>query len=255
MKALIGYTGFVGGNLDRQVCFDRKYNSSNIREIANKEFNLIVCSGVSGTKWLANKHPDEDLGKINVLIDNLKRVKCKTMILISTVDVYRTPNNVDEDTILEIEDLHPYGRNRILVEKFIRENFDNHYIIRLPAIYGQGLKKNLVYDLLNNHCLDWTHKDSVFQYYHLKNLWKDIQVAVDNNIRAINFNAEPISAHELAKVCFDIDFNNITEKPPVNYDIKSKYAYLYNNKSDYMYDKKQVIEDMNSFVANYLKKR
>ena len=175
MDALIGYTGFVGSNVAKQYSFDEKYNSSNIHEIQNKEFNLIVCAGVSGTKWLANKYPKEDLRKINKLLDNLSKVKCKKMILISTVDVYRESNNVNEDTPIEIERLHHYGRNRVVVEEFVKNNFDNYHIVRLPAIYGDNIKKNFVFDLLNSHCLEWTHKDSVFQYYHLKNLWRDIE--------------------------------------------------------------------------------
>ncbi len=255
MKALIGYTGFVGSNLDKQLNFDIRYNSSNIHQIINKEFDLVVCAGVSGTKWIANKFPEKDLLKINILLTNLQKIKCKKIILISTVDVYKTPNKVSEDTLLDKENLHAYGYNRILVEEFIKENFKDYFIIRLPAIYGDGLKKNFVYDLLNSHCLTWTHKSSVFQYYHLKNLWKDIKLAVDNNIKVINFNSEPISAYELAKTCFDINFNNVTKKPPVYYDVRTKYSYLYNTKSDYMYNREQVISDMKDFANNYYPKK
>lgn len=47
-SALIGYTGFVGGNLAKQMSFDRVYNSQNIADIEGKQFNLVVCAGVRG---------------------------------------------------------------------------------------------------------------------------------------------------------------------------------------------------------------
>jgi nucleoside-diphosphate-sugar epimerase len=251
MKALIGYTGFVGSNLIKQHYFHKKYNSSNINEIQNEKFNLIVCAGVSGTKWIANKYPDEDLKKIRKLLSNLSRVKCKKFILISTVDVYRKPHNVYENTPIETEGLHHYGKNRVLVEEFVKENFQDYHIIRLPAIYGDNIKKNFVFDLLNNHCLEWTHKDSVFQFYYLKNLWKDIEKVIENNIKLINFNSEPISARELAKECFNVEFNNITERPPADYNVKSIFSYLYNKDSCYMYSKNQVFKEMKEFIKSY----
>ena len=43
-NALIGYTGFVGGNILRQKPFKYLYNTKNIEDIKQKKFNLIVCS-------------------------------------------------------------------------------------------------------------------------------------------------------------------------------------------------------------------
>ncbi|MFI5206247.1 MAG: pyridine nucleotide transhydrogenase, partial [Candidatus Paceibacterales bacterium] len=70
--ALIGYTGFVGSNILAQRPFDLLYNSKNISDIANKNFNTVVCAGAPGTKWIANKNPEADLANIQNLINNLK---------------------------------------------------------------------------------------------------------------------------------------------------------------------------------------
>ena len=51
--ALIGYSGFVGGNLLRQRSFDACFNSSNIEAIAGRSFDLVVCAGAPAEKWKA----------------------------------------------------------------------------------------------------------------------------------------------------------------------------------------------------------
>ncbi len=60
-NGLIGYSGFVGSNLCRQVKFDRKYNSQKFREMEGRNFGLLVCAGVSAAKWIANREPEEDV--------------------------------------------------------------------------------------------------------------------------------------------------------------------------------------------------
>ena len=42
---LIGYSGFIGGNLARATRFDGLYNSKNIETIAGQSFGLLVCAG------------------------------------------------------------------------------------------------------------------------------------------------------------------------------------------------------------------
>ena len=99
-NALIGYTGFVGGNILKQHSFEHLYNSKNIEEIQNKNFELIVCAAAPGTKWLANKEPENDMATIERLITNLKTVTAKKFVLISSIDVYSPVDAVNEDTVI-----------------------------------------------------------------------------------------------------------------------------------------------------------
>ncbi|MFQ5504898.1 MAG: pyridine nucleotide transhydrogenase, partial [Planctomycetota bacterium] len=87
-RALIGHTGFVGQNLQRQGSFDGLYNSGNIESIADRSYDLLVCAGAPGVKWKANQEPEVDLASIQRLIRSLERVAARKLVLISTVDVY-----------------------------------------------------------------------------------------------------------------------------------------------------------------------
>lgn len=149
MKGIIGYTGFVGSNLDNQIKFDEKYNSKNIDEIRGKEFDIVYCAGVSAVKWFANQNPEKDIAGINSLIENLKTIKTRIFVLISTIDIYPEFENINEDTLPNISKQDAYGKNRYYLENWVKNNFENYLIVRLPALFGKGLKKNFIYDLLN----------------------------------------------------------------------------------------------------------
>ncbi|WP_078543582.1 NAD-dependent epimerase/dehydratase family protein [Litchfieldia alkalitelluris] len=146
-KALIGYTGFVGTNLDKSTVFQEKFNSKNIDSIVNSEFGLVINSGVRAEKFLANKYPEKDLEGIDNLVGILKKIKTKKFVHISTIDVYNNPLNVDENTTIDKTKCQPYGLNRLYLEEFVKEQFADYLIVRLPALYGKGLKKNFIYDM------------------------------------------------------------------------------------------------------------
>ena len=137
-RALIGYTGLVGGILSKKTRFDTLYNSQNIKEIQGRNFDYVICAGVPGVKWKAIQDPEKDLQNIKHLITNLKSIKAKKFILISTVDVYHNPLGVDEISPISLEGLHSYGKHRRYVEEFVQDKFDCHLILRLPALFGQG---------------------------------------------------------------------------------------------------------------------
>ncbi len=248
-SALIGYTGFVGGNLDAQTTFSDKYNTSNINDIDDKEFDTIVSAATYAEMWKINQDPEGDLAQINGLIDNLKTVKAKKFVLISTVGIYKSPNGADEDTPIELEGLTPYGANRHHLEEFVRNNFDA-LIVRLPGLFGDGLKKNVIFDLLNNNMIEKIHHAGTYQYYNLGNIWKDINIALDAELPLVNFATEPLRTDELAAYCFGLE--NFTQEPegvnPAFWDMHSRHAELYGGDNPYLYSKQQVLDDIKGFV-------
>lgn len=246
-KALIGNTGFVGSNILKQTSFDDLYNSTNIEHIQGKTYDLLICAGAPASKWIANKNPGEDLATINRLIACLGHVKVKTFVLISTIDVYPKPIEVDEATVIDKTAGQPYGHHRLHLEQYVAENFAST-IIRLPGLFGHGLKKNVIYDFLHNHEVNKIHQNGVFQFYFLGHLWKDIQIVLRNNIHLINFATEPISVKEVATKVFDIEFNNNLQSSAPKYDMRSRHAGLWNGKDGYLYNKECALRDLRNYV-------
>ncbi|PLR84336.1 NAD-dependent epimerase/dehydratase family protein [Bacillus sp. V33-4] len=254
MRGLIGYTGFVGSTLLRQTTFDRLYNSKNINDIKGEKFKFLICAGASAVKWKANKFPEEDLASIELLISNLKEVECDEFVLISTVDVYNAPNGVNESTEIDINSLSPYGKHRYMLEKFANQHFPKVTILRLPGLFGTGLKKNVIYDFIHDNCIDLIHSENVFQFYNLERLYKDLQIVLKSNISLVNLATEPVSVNEVSKYAFDKEFNQITDNNPVFYDMRTLYSdYFNSNNKNYISSKKEVLEDIRKFVENELK--
>lgn len=147
--ALVGYTGFVGSNLVISHEFSDLYNSKNIETAYNTRPDLLVYSGLPAAMFKANANPDADFEDIKQAIENIRAIKPKQMVLISTVAVYDRTYDVDETYVIDEEVLLPYGKNRLYLEKWVTKNYANSLIVRLPALYGANLKKNFIYDFIN----------------------------------------------------------------------------------------------------------
>jgi len=246
-KALIGYTGFVGSNLLKQQSFDDCFNSSNINQIAGKRYDQVICAGVSAVKWMANREPAKDRENIQSLITQLKQLKTDKFILISTVDVYPVPVDVDENTVINIEDCEPYGKHRLELEHVIKNEFDT-VIIRLPGLFGQGLKKNIIYDFLNSNDVEKINPNSSFQFYSLEHLTNDINIALNNKLQVLNISSEPVSVQEVARICLGHELAE-SDLKGIKYDYKSIYAPLYGGKNGYLYSKQQIFSDLKAYIA------
>lgn len=149
MNALVGYTGFVGSNIYIYGKFDAAYNSKNIEQAFGTNPNLLIYAGLRAEKYLANKAPKEDMKLIQQAKDNITKINPQKLVLISTIDVFSNPKNVDENTIINTKGLHAYGYNRYQLELWVREQYPDALIIRLPGLYGKGIKKNFIYDYIN----------------------------------------------------------------------------------------------------------
>lgn len=249
-NALIGFSGFVGSTLFKQAHFSVLYRSTNIHEIENREFDVVVCAGAPAQKWIANRDPEDDREKIDSLINHLRSIKCKRFILISTVDVFKEPIGVDESTPVDESGVHAYGLHRRLLEKFVERHFSSYLIVRLPGLVGPGLRKNVIFDFLNNNNLHAIESRGVFQFYPMVNLWYDIQRALEAGLSLVHLTAEPISVADVALQGFGRPFTQTLDNLPARYDMQTRYGQIFGSPGQYQYSSHETIQAIRAYAQS-----
>ena len=165
-KILItGAYGFVGSNIynklnkrNRIFLLGNKKNNYHKKNKVNVE-NLIKtnfapdivfhCAG-SGTIGEAqdNKiksYEDDFISTKNLLNYCLLLNTNLTIVYISSAAVYKSNSNL-------LKPISIYGKNKLKAEKYLKKNLSkkiNLIIIRFFSIYGEGLKKQLIWDTCN----------------------------------------------------------------------------------------------------------
>ena len=307
MIILVGYTGFVGSNIYARAHnrIDGVYNSHNIEKAYGLEPELLLYAGLRAEKFLANNAPERDLELILQAEENIRQINPRKLVLISTVDVYTSPTDVNEESSVfgaGGAGILPYGLNRYYLEAWVRKNYPDALKIRLPLLYGVNIKRNFIYDFINvipsmlkeskfdelcqkeprlRHyyelrdngfyeckalskedksllrqlfketgftAINFTDSRNIYQFYPLRRLWGDIQIALDANLTLLNIATEPISAAELFKYITGNVFKNEFAEAPARYDVKTIHADKFGGKDGYIYTKEDILADIKSFV-------
>ncbi len=144
---LVGSTGFVGGNLKDSHLFSAVCHSADVGNYYGMRPDLCVYAGIPSAMFLADTDPDRDLGIMKNALINLREINPVDLVLISTIAVYPDSRKRNEESPMITEGLSAYGKNRLWLEEQVRREFPEALIIRLPALYGKGLKKNFLFDL------------------------------------------------------------------------------------------------------------
>lgn len=246
--ALLGYTGFVGGTLLQQRAFDDLYNSKNIEQLAGRSYDLVVCAAAPGVKWKANKEPEQDLASIHRLMAPFESVRCRKVVLISTVDVYPDPVACDEATPIDRSAGGAYGRNRLLLEDFLAARFDT-LVVRLPGLFGKGLRKNALYDILTGNRVDQIVPNARFQFYDMQHVWRDVQTAERAGLRLVNFAVEPTTMRDVAQHAFGLTLPAADHPAPARYDMQTMHAAAFGRAGRYLATATEVLDGIREFAA------
>ena len=252
MDAIIGYTGLVGKNLLKQKKVDLLFNSKNIADIVNYEIGILYCCAPSAVKWKINKDPVSDLQNILQICNFLKNTKINKIVLISTIDVYDIKDSMNNEEDLnhnEIFDLS-YGQNRKFFEKVIKSISSDYHIVRLPGLFGAGIKKNILYDLQNDNMIENISLNTSYQWFNLDKLNNFINLAIEKNIKEINLFSEPVNTLEIVKNIFPSKLKLCTGQSKFKYNLTTKYAHFFKTKynEEYIENSDNILQQIENYV-------
>lgn len=254
--ALIGWTGFVGGNLAAARPFDDLFNTSNIDDIRGREYDLVVSAAARADSHRINQDGAADRAEIDAYIDRLATARIGKLVLVSTCVVYPGDTSPDESTPLSEEGLTPYGANRLHMEQRLGDLFDT-LPVRLPQLVGRGMKKGIVYDLMNDYRVEFIRPEGRFQYYDLRRLWSDIEVALDRGLPSLNVATPAIASADIAREVFGRDISGQTFDTPENpfslmytRDMRTQYAGLYGGPEGYLMTAAEALAAVKQLVAD-----
>ncbi|MGF1449617.1 MAG: NAD(P)-dependent oxidoreductase [Opitutales bacterium] len=247
-RALIGHTGFVGGNLRAQGSYTDCFNSKNFQQMRGEAYDEVVCAGVSAVKWKANKEPEADRAGIAALEAVLNEVEAARFVLISTIDVYPVITGEDEAYDCQAQPNHAYGTHRLAFEAFCAQRFADCRVIRLPGLFGTGLKKNVIFDLLHDNCLEMINPASSFQYYDLSALTEDIERVVQSALTLVNFFTEPVPTADILQRFFPEAKVGAEPVGEAHYDLRTRHAELWGRTGPYIASREEMLERIEAFI-------
>lgn len=221
--ALFGANGFVGKSLFASLSKVGKYEVTsvtrdNYSDSIGKFYNIIINSAMPAARFWAENNPDKDfLESVKKTSDILYGCTFDKFVQISSVSARCQLNTV-------------YGRHKLAAENLC--NYGNNLIIRLSSMFGRGLNKGVLIDMLNGRKV-FTNGESRYSFcsvdfvgdYISLNLESIgiIEVGAFNTVRMLD-----IAKYLNADVEFEgaLDIQEIQNPDPVFPDAKEVFKFL-----------------------------
>ncbi|MDR1448751.1 MAG: NAD-dependent epimerase/dehydratase family protein [Propionibacteriaceae bacterium] len=250
-SALIGQTGFVGGNIALSHRFDACFNTSNLAELAGRRFDLVVCAAGRADAYRINQAGEADRAELARLVDSLSKTQIGRLVLISTVCVYPS-GSPDETAPLSPAGLRPYGANRLWLERELGRRFET-LVVRLPQLYGARLRKGVVFDLLGRRRIEHIDPDGRFQLYGLSRLWADIETALAAGWDSLNAATPPLRNGDVARAVFGLDIEGqkpaAGEPPWYSRDMRTAHAAGFGGPAGYLMTAEQSLAALRDYAT------
>ena len=139
--AVLGANGFVGSaicvELEKKKKKFTKITRDNYSEFKGKEFGIIINSTMPSKRFWAKQNPELDYDETVLKTKNiLSDFKFDKIIQISSISSRCQLHTV-------------YGKNKKEAEDLVAAS-NKYLIVRLAPLYGKGLTKGVLIDMLNN---------------------------------------------------------------------------------------------------------
>lgn len=196
MIYIIGGEGLTGSAIVRYLIKkNKKYKviqRNNAKEYFGTYCDILIYANGNAKKFKAEEDPCFDfINSVASVALYIHKINFKKFIHISTVDVYSDLSYFDktiEDFDIDISKLAVYGFHKLMAEEYIKKFAENYLIFRLPALVGEGLTKNPIYDFIHEDKKMFIDMKSELNVLHTDFMAKVIFELIDNNINNECFN-------------------------------------------------------------------
>jgi hypothetical protein len=242
---LIGSSGFVGSNYLALFPDVRNITREELYSDRGKiECESLVISAPTAEKWQVNKSPNQDRWACEELVKGiLKNVLAKRVMLFSTIDIYGKdgfPTEKDEPTPSS-----PYGSNRLWFAREIENSFEHTFVARLPGLFGTGLKKNVLFDILHGraHLLGKVNPNSTFQWMEVKTAILHSRNFWESGEKVVNVVSEPLPVRDIP-LPGDWQKYMKSGNPEIHYNIRTTKSA-----SGYFLSQAQVVDSIKEWLV------
>ena len=167
---ILGSDGFLGTALCKQFPEAVQITKKNYFDYVGDSFDVFINANGNSRKYWAEQNPYLDfMASTASVYQTFRDFKIEKYIYISSVDA-------QGDTV--------YGFHKKLAEQIVEKNANSYLILRCCAMIGEGMKKGVVYDLINEKPL-WVTEDTGMRFITVNEVAKCIDILIKNDITDI----------------------------------------------------------------------
>ena len=211
MVVVLGGHGFVGSAfvrlLSRLQVPHRAIGRQDYAAAARDTCDVLINAAGNSVKYLADRDPAADFAQsVDLAVAAARDFSPRLYVLASSVDVYadlRCAATTREDTPLDAMRTSLYGFHKQLAESCVQRHTGAWLIVRLAGMVGPGLRKNPVFDILNDQPLRIS-PESRYQFMSTDDAADVAWELVTTGVRNTLFNVcgdGLISPREIADMC------------------------------------------------------
>lgn len=150
--------------------------------------------------------------------------------------------------LLKSDKYHELLQKEPRLSQYYRDVNNGYYRCR-DLTQEETLLLKGIFERLGFSALHFTDSRSKYQFYPLSRLWDDISLALAHHAERINLVTPPVSVSELHRALSGKPFENILEKPPFDYDIRTCHDSLFGRSDGYIMSVEEETDAIRKFVA------
>ena len=234
----------------------------NIKKINPKQIVLISTVDVYPNPIAVNENSEIDLetvqpyGKNRLYLENWVASNFEDYLIVRLPGLFG--KNIKKNFIFDLISVIPAMLNEAKYQELASHNWIvENYILQDNGFYKLNSISDSERKVLKQQFLDlgfsalnFTDSRGSFQFYNLKNLWNDIQIAQQNNVKKLNLATEPIVVNEIYKAVYGKDFVNELNNPVPNYDFYTIHGQMFNHSGNYITNKDEMLQDIVHFIKS-----